>query len=287
MIDKEKLIKIKKLADAMYYAAQYLTTDASRLHKAMDEYHQFIIHEYFKEEPVSNSDWLTELQEKLENATPEQLEELWNKYNGVDEEEPVSEVWHDANEEQPEKYRTVVVWNPITMDGEVLTRCAEVYKGKGKIWAYIEDLLNLSNVEQAVKNWKEPVSEDIDKAAFDYMETKLDEVKDRKMFLSNFFGSDVENAFKDGAKRQKIKDSEEIKLIRGLLEDFDKHCDEYHEAGFKHGQEAMMKDATDVIVHIDAGGYPYIPQMELYDYDKDIPLAKKGDKYKVVLIKED
>ena len=52
MTDKEKLLKLRKLADAMYYAAQHLTTDASRLHKAMDEYHKFIIHEC-KEEPVS------------------------------------------------------------------------------------------------------------------------------------------------------------------------------------------------------------------------------------------
>jgi hypothetical protein len=53
MTDKEILKEIKKLADAMYNAAQYLTTDASRLHKAMDEYHQFIIHEW-REEPVSD-----------------------------------------------------------------------------------------------------------------------------------------------------------------------------------------------------------------------------------------
>ena len=39
--------KLVKLADAMYYAAQQMTTDASRLHKAMEEYHQFIIHEYY------------------------------------------------------------------------------------------------------------------------------------------------------------------------------------------------------------------------------------------------
>ena len=52
MNNKEKLERLKKLADAMYYAAMYLTTDASRLHKAMDEYHKFIIHEC-KEEPVS------------------------------------------------------------------------------------------------------------------------------------------------------------------------------------------------------------------------------------------
>lgn len=49
----------------------------------------------------------------------------------------------------------------------------------------------------------------------------------------------------------------------------------------------LMKDATEVTVHIDAGGYPYTPEIELYDYDKDVPLAKEGDKYKVVLIKED
>lgn len=52
MKTEEKLEKIKKLADAMYYAAQHLTTDASRLHKAMEDYHQFIIHEYHKEEPT-------------------------------------------------------------------------------------------------------------------------------------------------------------------------------------------------------------------------------------------
>jgi len=52
-------------------------------------------------------------------------------------------------------------------------------------------------------------------------------------------------------------------------------------------KEQMMKKAVDVTVHIDNGNYPYIPQMELYDYDKDIPLAKEGDKYSVVLIKKD
>ena len=29
-------------------------------------------------------------------------------------------------------------------------------------WAYIDDILNLSNVERTVKNWKEPISEDLE-----------------------------------------------------------------------------------------------------------------------------
>lgn len=35
---------LKRLADEMYWAAQYLNTDDPRLQKALEEYHQFIIH---------------------------------------------------------------------------------------------------------------------------------------------------------------------------------------------------------------------------------------------------
>ena len=64
-------------------------------------------------------------------------------------------------------------------------------------------------------------------------------------------------------------------------------CVEHFKAGAKWQKAKLMKDAIDVTVHIEAGNYPYIPQLELYDYDKDVPLAKEGDRYKVVLIKED
>ena len=64
MSDKEKLERMKKLADGMYYAAQYLTTDASGLRKAMEEYHRFIITEYNKQELAS---------EDLEKASKEWL----------------------------------------------------------------------------------------------------------------------------------------------------------------------------------------------------------------------
>ena len=52
MTDKEKLKKIKELADAMYVKMQNLTTDTSGIRKAMEEYRQFIINEYNKEDPV-------------------------------------------------------------------------------------------------------------------------------------------------------------------------------------------------------------------------------------------
>ena len=55
MTDKDKLEKIKKLADDMYREALTLTTDASGLRKAMAEYHQFLINEYHNTERESPS----------------------------------------------------------------------------------------------------------------------------------------------------------------------------------------------------------------------------------------
>lgn len=57
-------------------------------------------------------------------------------------------------------------------------------------------------------------------------------------------------------------------------------------AGSDWKEQQMLEDGIDCEVKIDAGGYPYIERaIELYDYEKDEPLAKKGDKYKLVLLK--
>lgn len=100
MTDKEKLEKLKKLADTMYYAAQYLTTDASRLHKAMDEYHKFIIHEC-KEEPVS-IDFEQELYKafgQIKDFTLGMRIAKWFYDMGKNSQEPVSEELEKAAEQ--------------------------------------------------------------------------------------------------------------------------------------------------------------------------------------------
>ena len=55
-------------------------------------------------------------------------------------EEPVS-IWHDSNEEQPNFASTVAIWNPKYKNGEIISRCTEVYSDR--IWAYIDDLLKM------------------------------------------------------------------------------------------------------------------------------------------------
>ena len=57
-------------------------------------------------------------------------------------------------------------------------------------------------------------------------------------------------------------------------------------AGAKWKEEQMMKKAIEREVKVDAGGYPYIDATELYDYENDKPLAKEGDKIKIIIIKE-
>ena len=54
----------------------------------------------------------------------------------------------------------------------------------------------------------------------------------------------------------------------------------------KEKNKQIMKDAIERIVKVDAGGYPYIDVTELYDYDSEKPLAKEGDKVKLIIIKE-
>ena len=54
----------------------------------------------------------------------------------------------------------------------------------------------------------------------------------------------------------------------------------------KWKEEQMMKKAIEREVKIDAGGYPYIEATEFYDYENDKPLAKEGDKIKIIIIKE-
>lgn len=108
----------------------------------------------------------------------------------------------------------------------------------------------------------------------------------------------VANWQKEQYEKNRLKHCDSISNEQADLEQkfIDQHLDNYNrmptfldaiEYGMSLKEEQMMKGATDVTVHIEAGNYPYIPQIELYDYDKDIPLAKEGDKYKMILIKED
>ena len=100
---------------------------------------------------------------------------------------------------------------------------------------------------------EEPVSEDLEKAARQYgdeLDNILVAIGDND---DNTVGEYASQAYKAGALRQK---------------------------------EQMMANAVEREVKVDAGGYPYIDATELYDYDKEKPLAKQGDKVKVIILND-
>jgi hypothetical protein len=117
MTDKEKLEKIKQLADTMYNKMQNLTTDTSGIRKAMDDYHQFIIYQYYKEEPVSEE--LEEACEQLaENARKHKAETSSPFFNQTDYRQGVIDgakwqklnLWKPADgDDLPEYDREVIV----------------------------------------------------------------------------------------------------------------------------------------------------------------------------------
>ena len=143
---------------------------------------------------------------------------------------------------------------------------------------------------------EEPVSEDLEEAAKRYSDNENPICTCTECLLKSF---------KDGAEWQKqqfeknrLAHCDELTAEQAQIEsDFViEHLKENNrtptfidaiEYGMKVQEEKVMKDATEVTVHIEAGNYPYIPQMELYDYDKDESLTKEGDRVKVVVIKED
>jgi hypothetical protein len=138
-----------------------------------------------------------------------------------------------------------------------------------------DELIKLSKCE-------EPVSEDLEEEIGKYCSNP-----------ENFI------TYIDVGFKQSPIEKDDIPLIIKAIKfgaNWQKHKDEsYTKSMYKVGintgkelmEQQMMAKAVDSTVHIDAGGYPYIPQMELYDYDKDIPLAKEGEKVKVIVIKED
>lgn len=149
---------------------------------------------------------------------------------------------------------------------------------------------------------EEPASEDLDKEIDNahklfYEEVGWDSAEGARAYVADWFAHYFANWQKQQMEAYRIEHCKSLTNEQAELEEtfVSSHVEKNNriptfidaiEYGMEYCKQQMMAKAVDTTVHIDAGGYPYIPQIELYDYDKDIPLAKEGDKYKVILIKE-
>ena len=82
-------------------------------------------------------------------------------------------------------------------------------------WAYIDDILNLSNVERIGKNWKELVSEDLEKAARKYAGIPEDSPHDLKYCVQDKKAK--YDAVLYGANWQEEKLTKEVKEAQVIL----------------------------------------------------------------------
>lgn len=153
-------------------------------------------------------------------------------------EEPVC-IWHDKGEE-PDRDRQVMIYlsgfcyvvfyhrkdKRFYSSGNSKFYLCEVDK-----WAYVDDLLNLSNVQRTVKNRKEPVSEELGKASMEF---------------AKYFGEwdYAIPCFQAGAKWQKEQDQETIEVAE----------DHAMLAGRMQMKEEMMAKAIDGDITFDYYG---------------------------------
>ena len=186
----------------------------------------------------------------------------------------------------------------------------ELYKAFGQVKDFTLGMRIAKWFYDMGKNNQEPVSEGLEEASKEWLRQQLDKSyanygEAKMMELTRFDGYAMLDAIEFGAqwKEQQFEKNRlahcdaqteeeaerEQDFVMGIIEKEHRlpTFDDAIKYGMKLQEKQMIKDAYERKVKVDAGGYPYIPQMELYDYDKDVPLAKKGDRVKVVVVKED
>ena len=132
MTTEDKLEKIKKLADDMYYAAANLgptVGSGEHLRKTMEEYHKFIIHEYHKEEPIT-SVWHDKSEKPLYNKKNNALNMIAvagvTKFSNGQEAMSIGQLLPDGK-----------IYTPISGKEYKFEECPFTK------WAYVEDLQRL------------------------------------------------------------------------------------------------------------------------------------------------
>lgn len=260
MTDKEKLKELEELKKAcMYSKDNYTAEDRKVLCDGCEEECEF----NKKEEPVNDSfeAEVKKLWEEINTGHNYSIVDSYNIFYGL---------CLDIAEWQKEQQNMI---EPVS-DEQVKESLIFEHKDK-------------TCKENGNSLTQEPVSEDLEKEIDSYFAKWLQGASDEGCFnpdsqLVSIY--DCHRIARHFANWQKQKDKSKV-----LTEE---QCRKIRDDAFELGKDAMkqqmMAKAIDAVVKVDAGGYPYIDRtIELYDYDKDIPLAKRGDKYKVILIKED
>ena len=181
-------------------------------------------------------------------------------------EEPVSEDFEEvlAKEWQGYNDRGAAIVDALEDNAQELTFAKGFYRG----WNYP----------------KQPVSEDFEKTFISMVNATHE---NNGSYSLHEYAQRLYNIARDTLRKPVSEELEEA--AEQYAKDYlftpasTRSLTDHFKAGAKWKEQQMMKNSVECTVHVDAGGYPYIGNIELYDYENDKPLAKAGDKVKVII----
>ena len=171
MTDKEKLDAIRAEIHRLVDVRGYDREMANDLFAFMNS---------LPNEPVSN-DFEMALAEMIDKAQTSVVEPWVIAAQWKDEliklaksEEPVS-IWHSIEElHTAREYEYIlVIYKDTTAPCVAGNKTQVSYWDRVDKWTYLEDVLNLFNIKRTIKDWKEPISEDLEEAAKQYAKDYL------------------------------------------------------------------------------------------------------------------
>ena len=152
---------------------------------------------------------------------------------------------------------------------------------------YVDGIMyGLDLVEQFIDSLQqEQSSEDLEKETKRYLREECSSDDEPAISeIARHFYELGKQAMKEQMGEQARKELAKTDITLADLVAFDEGC----KIGRRLERQDMLKDAWEREVKIDSGGYPYIDiTAELYDYEHDVPLAKRGELVKIVIVKED
>ena len=252
-----------------------------------------------------------EFNQVKESAILQHKEETCKENGDSLTQEPVNEVWHDAQTERPQAKEKILATNEYG-DCEVdFAINMALYWKKVIRWAYIEDLINLSNVQRTVKNNKELANEDLETFAKRESEVFAECEYEIDYYDRNALGKGYYWGCIDGAKwqaeqfeknrlvacdRQAEEEAEiERDFVMGIIENEHRHptFDDAIKYGMRLQKEQMMTKSIEAVVSQVpcSNEIIFYNPSSVYEYCLPQEMNKlglyKGDKVKLIIIKED
>jgi hypothetical protein len=205
------------------------------------------------------TDKIQKIREELERLKEETSIGLSEHENGVEQgrmeiinalsifldsmqEEPVSNVWHDAQIDPPQAKKRILAINEYGFCAVDYAIIMAPYWPKVIKWAYIDDLLKLDNSCQSCENLQEEtVSEDLKAAA----SREWYESEDKDSYADTFFDGYIK-----GANWQKQKDKKGLELLKEWFEDIAEKCEHLTSGNVSHNGKMIRGFARNCAEYI-------------------------------------